>query len=79
MKMEFSTNSSDTRFAILQLCRRIRLIIPVILVAVSITPTTAQGDEGMWELNSIEECQIDLWKQRGLELDVKDIYDQKDG
>ena len=48
-----------------------KFILPLLGVA-AILPSKA--DEGMWLLPLLEKQNVEMMKQRGLELEIKDIY-----
>jgi hypothetical protein len=47
------------------------------LCSVSLAPDAPQADEGMWLLHKLDNCPLDSWRSRGLELSLEEIYDPK--
>ncbi len=53
------------------------MVALAIVMAAAWVPGSLQADEGMWLLNELKNCPVDSWHARGLQLDIKDIYDPK--
>jgi len=51
------------------------MVVLAIVMAAAWVPGPLQADEGMWLLNELKNCPVDSWHARGLQLDIKDIYD----
>ena len=48
-----------------------------VLVALTLLAGMAVADEGMWMINRLDQAPYDVWKQAGLQLDPKQIFDPK--
>ncbi len=77
MQLIFSAKQFFSKLNSVRLATVLLPIITAVFLAAAMTPITSQADEGMWLLHTIKNCPIESWRARGLELDIKDIYDPK--
>ena len=55
----------------------VMIVALAIVMAAAWVPGPLQADEGMWLLHKLKNCPVDSWQARGLQLDIKDIFDPK--